>query len=139
MASQATTPGSQMNISRAIDLYMMDCRARGLRPATLKFYAGYLQRLSSATSDIDNLSPALVNVMFVEMRDAGAHDYNLHAFYRTLKAFSNWLYEQELTPFNLLKKLRPPKVDRMQKTPPSHEVIRALLDTCRGRGYRQPA
>ncbi len=116
--------------SDIITYFLQDCRARGLRPRTLEFYQENLRNLPEVAPTIGDMTLLVANRLLIAATERGIKPISVHAIYRTLKAFSNWVYNQELVPAPPLAKLRPPKVDSEQKSPPTDKTILELLNTC---------
>jgi site-specific recombinase XerD len=116
-----------MEYASAVAAYLADCRRRGLRPATLRYYEMVLTRFGSATAigALDELTVSRAAVF----QDASAHlsPGSVRGFVRALKTFATWAHYQDLLPADPLARLRLPRADRRVIATPSDEELCALL------------
>lgn len=111
----------------AVEVYLADCRRRGLRHATLRTYAQALDRYERA------LSPATLDELTIQTartyQDAAENlrPTSLRGYLRVLKTFSAWTAEEGLVATDPLTRLRLPKADLPLREVPSDEELVALL------------
>jgi site-specific recombinase XerD len=103
-------------------------RRQGLSPRTISCYDGYLQRASSVVGlhitsrDIDHF-----------LKSLHCHNGGKHAYYRTLRAFYNWLYSTRSgynlkTQDNPILAVEPPKVEKRILPSVTEQQVNALID-----------
>ncbi len=116
-----------MDYAAAVEVYLADCRRRGLRPATLRYYEMVLTRFAAATA-IGSLDEVTV-AHAAAFQDASVHlsPGSVRGFVRALKTFATWTHYQDLLPSDPLARLRLPRADRRIIATPSDQELRALL------------
>jgi len=103
-------------LSIAIDSFLMNCKARNLSKNTIKFYRDYLVSFAKyaevqSISNVQDIDPDFIRsyiLMFSEDHNPGG----VHAAYRSIRAFLNWVEKEEMMPVdwkNPIKKVNPPK------------------------------
>jgi integrase/recombinase XerD len=116
-----------MEYASAVAAYLADCRRRGLRPATLRYYEMVLGRFGtvSAIGPLEHLTPSKV----AAFQDASAQlsAGSMRGFVRALKTFAKWAHEQDLIGSDPIAKVRLPRADRRVIPTPSDQELRALL------------
>lgn len=119
-------------LTELIEYYQDYCKARGLRHSTIIIYKQHLLKLANYCPTLDLFNQFAVQRMFNDSRDRGNRGVTIHQAYRTVRTFSRWLADEEITETDKLAKLKPPRIDHRQKTPPSDPDIDKLLSTCKG-------
>ena len=149
-------------ISQLAESYLLALQAYRRRPATLDMYTRVLSRFVEFLDDYLGRVPALEDL---NANSARAHliylqqqpRYQDHPFRqsdgllapstlnqhaRCLRAFANWLYQEEYTANHLLRRLKLPKVPKVEMKPLSraevHQVL-ASLDSRSVNGRRSAA
>jgi site-specific recombinase XerD len=126
----------------AINSFLTDCTARNLSKNTVKFYKDYLSSFekyaeSQFISNIMDIDPAFIRsyiIMFSEDHNPGG----VHAAYRSIHAFLNWVEKEELMDEdwkNPIKKIDPPEVPVKIIEPVPLEDIRRLIATCKSKSF----
>jgi integrase/recombinase XerD len=125
-------------LSTAIESFLIDRKAAGLSPHTIKFYRQFLLPFLAYCEDnvlrlIGDITADLIRRYFLsiaETHNAGG----THAAFRTLRAFFGWLSDEEIMPAdwkNPITKVKAPKVLLEPLQPISLADVRSLIDTCR--------
>ena len=127
------------NLDRELGAFLIDRRARGLSPGTLRFYTQKLHPLhrylqSQGILNVESITAPIVRRFLLEF-SVTHNPGGVHAVYRAVKAFLRW-YELEAEPEgwkNPMPKVRAPKVPQEALEPISLEDLRAMLATCKGK------
>jgi integrase/recombinase XerD len=123
-------------ISREVEAFLVDRRARGLAKGSLRFYTQKLAHLrdycaAQAIGEVEDLTAPLLRRFLLDV----AREHNAggtHGVYRALKAFLRW-YELEVEPEgwrNPIAKVHPPKVSLDPLEPVELVTIRQMIATC---------
>jgi site-specific recombinase XerD len=134
-------------ISQLTESYLLALQAYRRRPGTLDMYRRVLDRFLGFLDEILGRVPALEDLnansargYLIELqqspryrnhpfRDPGGlispSTINQHA--RCLRAFANWLYQEEYTGDHLLRRLKLPKVPKVEMNPLSSAEVRQVL------------
>ena len=135
------TPCPGIDLEQAIAAFLLDRRARGLRPRTIEFYQQKLKPLQRflGAEDVGHvyaITPDLARQYLLQL--GRTHNPGgVHAAYRALRAFLRWFQlEEEPDGWkNPLRKVRPPRVSIEPLEPVPVEHIRTMLRTCRRRAF----
>lgn len=127
------------------DAYSVYNRTTGKSPATVRFYDERLQlfeRFVGADATLADVNVATAREFIAELqgrtvRNANNHCYRSHegtlsssyiqGFARSLRAFSTWLQDDGYTDANLLKPLKPPKIQQKVKEVLSDDEVQRLV------------
>lgn len=121
-------PEHDLPIEDAIDRYLADCRRRGLRPDTIRYYLTALKRFADG-----GRCPTLAAFTRATARNFQDESLTLAAgsmrgYLRALRTFSTWLEAEDLLDTDPLAKLALPRVDHRLILVPSDTELLALLD-----------
>lgn len=124
-----------VSIEDALAIFLLDCQARDLRPATLTTYR--LQCSSFKVfcrdvgiSDLADIDPNLLRTYFVTLQAHGLRPASIRSHARCLRAFLNFCVSDALlqqTPFH---NIRLPKEDRHAPNALTVDEVQRLLDAC---------
>ncbi|HSL27773.1 MAG TPA: tyrosine-type recombinase/integrase [Anaerolineales bacterium] len=125
------------SIRAAADSFLIDRQARDLSRHTLRFYKGFLNTFIeycgvNSLTLIQEITPDFLRRYFLafgEKHNPGG----VHAAYRTLRAFFQWLMKEEVMApdwKNPMLKVKAPKVVLDPLEPISIQDVRALINTC---------
>lgn len=126
-----------MQLSEAVKGYLLACKSNNVSDKTLISYEYNLQNFLNVVGEmpIYELSPNHIRVFMVnEMERKNSRtgerlsSETRMKSYSVVRSFSNWLYQQELTPSVITDKTRAPKVDQTMPTTLSKEEIRKIFD-----------
>ena len=120
-------------IERTIVSFLIDRKAQGLSPGTVKTYTHELDlftRYATPALPIDELSPTLIREYMLHLqttRNAGG----CHIAYRVIRTWLYW-WEVEMdgdykAP---IRKVKPPKLSQEPLEPVTMGQVKALLNTC---------
>lgn len=122
-------------LSREVDAFLLDGRARSLSPKTLDFYAAELRAFLRYLDGAGIVSPAGIGAGDVraylaksaEHRNAGG----VNCAYRVIKTWLRWVWaERELTTPCPIAKIKAPRVSAEPLEPPALDDIRAMVAVC---------
>jgi len=116
--------------------FLVDRKARGTAPGTLRFYQAKLRLFADyceaqAVKNIAQITPGLIREYLLDL-EREHNPGGRHAAFRTLRAFLYW-YEAEAEPEgwkNPARKVKAPKVPTEPLEPVSFETISRMLRTC---------
>ena len=103
-----------MRLQKAVEEFLIDCRAGGLSAKTLLVYSGNLRRFGEDVGEID-LAEALVHHVrryLADMRERELSPYTVDQHYRTLNTFFRWSIREGLMDKNPIDRVRRPKVPK---------------------------
>jgi site-specific recombinase XerD len=117
-----------LRIEDALDRYLLDCRRRGLREATVRYYDTAIRRFAQG-----DRAPRIADFTRYSVRGFQDESPTLSAgsmrgYLRALRTFSTWLFTESLLPDDRLANLALPRVDRKLLLVPSDDELLALLD-----------
>lgn len=154
MINTATTlwerqPQARISLWKALDFFEAAYRARNLSPHTITWYK---QRLTPFVSNLESRldrEPTLADLdisgfrlFILEKQSEGKYrdhrfkrpsgqppsSSHIHGFYRAVRGFSSWLFEEEMIPVNVMKTLRLPKLEEKELQPLTGEEELRLLN-----------
>ena len=128
--------------SRVIDLYASDLRGKFRADRTVYLASDYSNRLlrwleeNDLPLELNEINSRTLRQYMVHLSgELSPTSVGMH--YRTLRAFFNWLYEDDLfelegdSPF-AKKRVQPPKIDYRPPSIYTYEEIEALLEATKG-------
>jgi len=126
-------------VDRELEAFLIDRRARGLSPQSVRYYSQKLDHLrdylaSQGVYSVEGITAPLLRrflLEFSQTHNAGG----VHAVYRAIKAFLRW-YEMEMEPDhwkNPMPKVKAPKVGQDPLEPVPLDDLKAMLATCTGK------
>jgi site-specific recombinase XerD len=110
--------------------YFADCKRRGLRPATMRYYRMVLGRLHSVAEVHELETLTVERVRTFQDRSASLSPGSMRGFLRALKTFSSWLETENLIPTDGLARLQLPRADRRVTVLPTDAELVTLLRYC---------
>jgi site-specific recombinase XerD len=142
-------PQARIGLRKALDLFAAAYRARNLSPRTIAWYrerlAPFLQHLEAQRgreATLADLEIASFRLFILEKQSAGKYQdhrfkrasaeppsaAHIHGFFRAVKGFSSWLFEEGLIPVNVMAGLKLPKLEEKELQPLSTEEELRLLN-----------
>jgi integrase/recombinase XerD len=107
--------------------YLTDCRRRGLRPATLRYYEMVLASFGQAAGVASLEQIDLARVRTFQDRSPQLSSGSMRGFLRALHTFVLWALEQDLLAADPLARLRLPRADRRIIAVPTDQELISLL------------
>ncbi len=106
------------------------CHARRLSPRTLEWYEWLLAKYRTFAEEhgLGWDQPATLHTFLAGVA-AQASPHTLHAHYRALRRFFNWLEKRQLIHENPMRVLEPPRLPACQPRHVSPEEVERLLAT----------
>jgi integrase/recombinase XerD len=125
------TPPSYLSLKA----FLLDRQAANLSPRTVDFYrqklVPFLRFLEGqGVQDVDSLSTDHVRGFLVSLQSPERTPGGVHAYYRAVKAFLRWCYQEGLIDSDIMARVKAPKVPEKLLEPVSLETVRALLGVC---------
>ena len=120
------------HINDALDLFLLDCKARRLTPSTQTFYRTKIQTFFKEL-DIDTLQDVTavhVRAAFAALADRGLSGQSQHNVARAIRAFFNFCVAEKLIPSSPLANIKLPKVEKKVIQSLTKPEIRAILKAC---------
>lgn len=123
-----------MNLSSAIKEFILDQRIRGNSQATIQYYENALGLFLEFASDIDilKIDLPLCREYYLELVEGDINSISTQTYIRGLRAFLNWLYENEYIEVNICAKFKLPKATRKIIDILTDEEINALFNAISG-------
>jgi integrase/recombinase XerD len=120
-----------------IEAFLFDRKAQNLSKGTLYFYQKKLELFTSycetqLINHITEITPQFLREYLLYLESKGHNPGGIHACYRALKTFLYW-WQDEIEPENWknpIRKVKAPKVPKIQLQPVKIATIQAMLDTC---------
>lgn len=126
-------------VSDTVASYIMACKADKRAPRTLKDYDRVLKPFAAWCGgegfNVVSLDRDAVRYYVVLLRERGWSENTVNLYIRYIRAFLNWLHNEDLTEGNLSRAIKAPKkIVKVERLPTVLEVCR-LLDACRGDSF----
>lgn len=120
-------------LAKAVNLFLLDCDARNLTPATLRFYWQRLGRFVAfcARSDVTTVADITSQVLRAFLVTFQEHSpYYAHQHARALKTFCGSLVREGLLDASSMRTVRVPKLPKDVLPPFDAGEVHDLLDAC---------
>lgn len=123
-----------MLLRKAVDEFLIDCRAGGLSAKTLCVYGGNLRRFGEYMGGIKLADPLVPHVRryFAELQELELSPYTVDQHYRTLNTFFQWCVREGTLDLNPIDRVRRPKVPKRLAPRLYSEQIERLVDALKG-------
>lgn len=121
----------ERTLHEEIELYLADCRRRGLRSKTL---ATYRQALLDFSRSLPGVDPPLASLTLAagrawqDERTGAVSTQTLHSRTRVLRTFAAWAAGEEDLPADPLVRLRGPRLDRRLRTVPTDDELARVVE-----------
>ncbi len=120
-----------------IESFLIDRKAAGLSPNTIKFYKQFLSPFlaycdANALKLVQDVSADFLRRYFLTLAETH-NPGGVHASFRTLRAFFRWLLVEEIMPAdwkNPMLKVKAPKVTLEPLEPVALEDVKTLISAC---------
>lgn len=129
------TPSLDEYLLTQMEGFLIDRKARGASPGTLRFYdaklrlfAGYCE--SQAVTSLSQVTPALLRQYLIHLEGEGHNAGGRHAAFRTVRAFLNWYELEAETWANPLRKVKAPRVPTDPLDPVPLKDVTRMVGTC---------
>lgn len=107
--------------------YLRDCARRGLRPATIRYYAMVIRRVAADCALAEPADLTLARVRAFQDAPSGLGAGSMRGYLRALKTYARWLADEGLVPVDPLARLKLPRTDSPIVTTPTDREVLALL------------
>lgn len=147
MVDQLTTPDvqarampaleqliAQENLEGYFTAFLIACKVEGLSPASIASYKKLTGHFVKSVSSLGIVHPKHLNAthvrMFLLKKQETCGPVAIHAYYRHVKRFCNWMVEEKLLVRSPMETIRPPRMPRTIIKPLSVNHLRSLLALC---------
>ena len=131
-------PQARISLWKVLDLFQAANRARNLSPRTVAWYKErltpffrHLEEQLEREAALADLSIASFRLFILERQTTGKYQDHpfkrpsaeppspdhIHAFFRAVRGFSSWLFEEGLMPVNVMAPLKLPKLEEKELGP----------------------
>jgi len=122
-------------LGQCVNLFLLDCEARNLTPATLRFY---WQRLGLFVAFADRagvttptaITPKLIRDYILDFQQRKCSPYYVHQHARALKTLCGFWVREGILTDSPMRTVRLPKLPKELLPPFTTADVRALLDAC---------
>lgn len=124
MATKAKT----YPFSKVLEGYFLSLGARGLSPNTISDYTRTLGKFAQSLPGdlpINEIDHHHVEAFLGSQTHLA--NKSLLNYYIGLSALWAWLVNEEIVPLNVVRKLKPPKAERKEVTPLTHDEVKAMM------------
>jgi len=128
-------------LEKALCGYLLSCKVEGKTPKTLEIYDLAITRFVRFAQDNHlplnpaEISAGDVRLYLLHCYERGLKPSSVHAYYRSLRTFFNWLESEELIKASPMKNIKPPRLPKQLVKPFSRKDIDKLLFYCSGRRF----
>lgn len=131
--AQGTAP--KLTIESAVDLFILDARARRFTASTLRFYRGRLGLFQRWLADagvlfLADIESSHIKRYFVSLQEAGRSSAYVHSFGRAIRAWLNYCVRDEVIAISPFNRVKMPVLEKKVKGALSGEEVRKLLRAC---------
>jgi site-specific recombinase XerC len=119
-----------LTVSEAVVAFLRGREASGCTVATLRNYAGALERFARAcgVTEVADLTPEVLEGYLTDLR-GGMKPVSVHHHFRALRTFTRWLARTGRLPADPMAGIAM-RVPRTLPNPPDAEDVRRLLQAC---------
>lgn len=109
---QTSEISSTLSLDICADQFIQSRRTMGLAPGTVRYYRQKLNEITtyfagSGVRTIDQLEPVLIRGYLDALETAGHNPGGIHGYYRSLKAFLRWVWDEyDLPSRNPIEKVK---------------------------------
>lgn len=120
-------------MNAAIESYLLDGKARNLRPATITAYKLQLDYFSQwatarGVTTLDAITPTLIKTYFADQLQRGLSAHTAKMSGRCLRAWLNWCVAEGLLPESPMKRVKLPRTDAPNPDFFTVAEVKRLLD-----------
>lgn len=121
-----------MKTTDALELFLLDCKARRLTKATITFYHDKLGRFTrwladNGVTDLASITAIHIKRYLVSLQDRGLTDHSQHDYARAVKTFLNYCVRDDLLTDSPFKRVKMPTIaDDLPIILTDDEIKRAL-------------
>ncbi len=127
-----------MNLTTAIESFLLEQTIRGNSPATVSGYRAILGYFRSFAGDLDveTIDLDLLRSYYFHLHQSGLESVSVQSYVRHLRAFLNWLYNSDLIETDFCRKFKLPKAKRPIVDVLTDSEISALFGAFQGDDFR---
>ena len=122
-------------LSLLLSEFIVDRQAGNLTEGSLSFYRQKLRPFldylaSQGITGPDKVKPTHLRRFLLTLQETDHTPGGQHAYYRAIRAFFNWLEQEDELELNPIRRVKAPRVPEELLEPASLEHVRAMLETC---------
>jgi integrase/recombinase XerD len=116
--------------------FELECKSKNLRPKTIEFYSwqlGQFQRwlTNEGIERVEDVKKTTIQRYLIYQKERGLKDHSVHASFRAIRTFFNFLESDEWITENPVRRVKAPRVDHVPIKGYSETEIRKLLGACK--------
>lgn len=140
-----------MKLSQGLNLFLISSRAARRSEYTIKWYQQYIGRLITYTNDADlkDVSIEDLRLFFAHLSDSavkyansryrkpvagGLSSATILGVWQAVRAFYNWLADNDYIEKNIARRLARPSVSRREPKNVTNENLRAMIESAKTKG-----
>jgi len=122
----------------AMKSFLTSCRVKGLSLRTIKWYEYVLNEFRKYVEEpLENITKETIQNYLLLLKDKGFKKTTLANRYRGLRAFFNYLAEEEIIFVNPIQGVKPPKLPKVFPNCLSDEEVDKLIKALKGSSWHQ--
>lgn len=124
-----------MNILDAFEFFLLDQKSKGNSDKTLVYYRSCFDHFSEFFGDnflIENLTPILLKRFVLHLANTEISSISVQSYIRGIRAFLNWLYNEDYIENDLCLKFKLPKASRKVIDVLSDDEVSRILASLSG-------
>lgn len=101
-----------MTLQTAIDDFLIEQKIRGNSPKTVRYYSlclSLFSRYAQAETELSALSQGQLRGFYLSLSDRQLSSVTIQTYFRAVRAFLTWCYQEELVAVNWSERFRLPK------------------------------
>jgi site-specific recombinase XerD len=122
-----------MKLSKAIEYYLLTCKADGCRPRTIDTYRDRLRRLNTQLGQQPIQAITVMNLReyAASLYEEELSEHTVDGHIRTLHTMFSWAYEERIIEVNPAQRIKRPKLPKIQPKAIAVEDIQRMLDAAK--------
>ena len=125
-----------INLTDALDLFILDCQSRRFTEHTLRFYRGRLGLFLDWCNDngvttLDDLTPHIIRRYLVSLQERDLSSAYIHSHGRAIRTFCNYLVRDDLLSSSPFAKVKMPTLEKKILPALTDDEIATALQHCR--------
>ena len=122
-------------MSLLLSEFILDRQAGNLTEGSLNFYrqklTPFLDYLTGqGITEPDHVQPTHLRRFLLMLQETDHNPGGQHAYFRAIRAFFNWLEQEDELELNPIRRVRAPRVPEELLAPVSLKLVRAMLEVC---------
>ncbi len=123
-------------VSFALEAFLLDAKARQLRPASIRYYSQQLNKFTAYAAQngaytVDAITPTMIRAYLSALQDQGLSTASVVSAARAAKAFLNFCVAEEMLDVSPMRRVKMPRQDKPQPIALTPEEVTKILGACR--------